>query len=189
MDTEAIKKQMGEAFQELHAAKERLTALQKQLPGEPFDDHAFTDWNGNAVNLSELFGGKDDLIVVHNMGTGCSYCTMWADGFNGVLHHLENRVAFVVVSPDDTATQKAFAESRGWNFKMVSAKGSDFTKVAGYEHDGSAVPGVSAFFKSDGAVHRNLHSPLGPGDPFCSVWHLFDLLKDGADGWQPKFDY
>ena len=30
---------------------------------------------------------------------------------------------------------------------------------------------------------------LGPGDAYCSVWHLFDLLRDGVGDWEAKFDY
>ena len=41
------------------------------------------------------------------MGRGCSYCTLWADGFNGLRHHFEDRAAFVVVSPDTPEQQKA----------------------------------------------------------------------------------
>jgi hypothetical protein len=28
-----------------------------------------------------------------------------------------------------------------------------------------------------------------PGDDFCTVWHRFDLLPEGADDWAPKFTY
>jgi predicted dithiol-disulfide oxidoreductase (DUF899 family) len=31
------------------------------------------------VRLSELFAGKADLILIHNMGTTCPNCTLWAD--------------------------------------------------------------------------------------------------------------
>jgi predicted dithiol-disulfide oxidoreductase (DUF899 family) len=27
------------------------------------------------------------------------------------------------------------------------------------------------------------------GDDFCSVWHLFNLIPEGAAGWQPRFRY
>jgi len=30
---------------------------------------------------------------------------------------------------------------------------------------------------------------LGPGDDFCSVWHLFNLLPEGPDGWEPQYKY
>jgi hypothetical protein len=30
---------------------------------------------------------------------------------------------------------------------------------------------------------------FGPGDLYCSAWHLFGLLKDDEDGWEPKMVY
>ena len=74
--------------------------------------------------------GRVDRRPQH--GRGCVYCTMWADGFNGVVPHLEDRAAFVVVSPDEPHVQAEFAASRGWRFRMVAAR-SDFTGDMGYE--------------------------------------------------------
>jgi len=52
------------------------------------DDYILKDWENKDVRLSSLFGSNKDLILIHNMGRQCSYCTMWADGFNGVLDHM-----------------------------------------------------------------------------------------------------
>jgi len=66
-------------------------------------------------SLAGLFGRKDDLVVIHNMGSSCPYCTLWADGFNGLYDHLANRAAFALSSPDAPAAQKRFAEGpRDW---------------------------------------------------------------------------
>lgn len=75
---------------------------------------------GGQVHLSALFGGYEDLIVVHNMGSSCAHCTLWADGYNGIHQHVITRAAFVVSSPDSPAVQQKFAEERGWKFRMVS---------------------------------------------------------------------
>ena len=80
---------------------------------EQVQDYVLKDWNNKNVKLSSLFGKNQDLILVHNMGTRCPYCTMWADGFNGVIDHLQDRTSFVVVSPDSPEVQKEFASSRG----------------------------------------------------------------------------
>jgi predicted dithiol-disulfide oxidoreductase (DUF899 family) len=95
------------------------------------------------VRLSELFGDKADLFVIHNMGQSCPYCTLWADGFNGAYAHLSNRAAFVVSSPDTPEKQRKFAESRHWTFPMVSHEGTTFAEDMGYHQDGSWMPGVS----------------------------------------------
>jgi predicted dithiol-disulfide oxidoreductase (DUF899 family) len=142
---------LTEAEEELVKAKERLALLRRQLPQEEVKDYAFKGAEGREANLSDFFGEKKDVILIHNMGTGCAYCTMWADGFNGVLPHLENRAGFVVISPNDPETQKEFARSRGWKFKMFSAKGTTFNKDMGFENaKGGPQPGVSVFRKARG---------------------------------------
>lgn len=150
-------------------------------------EHVFATADGD-IRLRDLFGEHEDLILIHNMGASCPYCTLWADGFNGVLPHLEDRAAFVVVSPDEPAAQKKFARSRGWEFRMVSDQG-DFTAEMGYRHGDDVMPGFSSFRRDGEKVYRVGHSPFGPGDVYCGVWHLFDMLDEGADGWQPKFRY
>jgi predicted dithiol-disulfide oxidoreductase (DUF899 family) len=160
-------------------------------------DYAFAGWDG-PTRLSELFGAKRDLFVVHNMGRRCPACTMWADGFNGVYDHLADRAAFVVASPDPVETQQAFAASRGWRFPMVSHAGSSFTEDMGYwrpgadaeaDRMGSWYPGVSVFQKRGEAIVRVSDAELGEYDDFCPVWHFLDLLPEGVNGWQLKFSY
>jgi predicted dithiol-disulfide oxidoreductase (DUF899 family) len=169
--------------------QQKLAALKRRRPLEPVADYTLAGPRG-AVKLSALFGGKRDLIVVHNMGRSCTYCTMWADGFNGLYPHLADRSAFVVVSPDSTAIQKKFARSRGWRFPMYSGANSTFIKDMGFmPRPGEPWPGVSTFRLVRGKIFRVASSPLGPFDPFCSTWHLFALLADGVDGWQPKYRY
>lgn len=120
---------------------------------EEVREYVLTDSEGGKVALSTLFGKKDDLILVHNMGRSCPYCTMWADGFNGVLDHLEDRAAFGLVSPDAPPVQKKFAGSRGWKFKMFSSKGTSFSKDMGFEgEEGSPEPGVSVFHRTKTGV-------------------------------------
>ena len=141
-----------------------------------------------------MFGNRTDLIVVHNMGRSCPFCTLWADEFNGVLAHLEDRAPFVVTSPDSPESQAQFAISRGWNFKMYSTEGTRFAEEMGfYDSEGARagfMPGVSTFSRdADGGITRVASSFFGPGDPYCGVWHVMALLKDGVDDWAPKFEY
>jgi predicted dithiol-disulfide oxidoreductase (DUF899 family) len=175
----------------------QIAKLQKALYvarsalAEPVQNYAFEATEGSRTMLSELFGDRKDLIIIHNMGWECAYCTLWADGFNGVLPHLESRAAFVVVSPDDPKTQRDFAASRGWKFRMVSCGANTFAEDMGFVRQPEGYwPGVSAFRKNkDGTIVRTGRAEIGPGDNFCAVWHLFDLLADGTDGWEPRYLY
>lgn len=179
---------MRQAEHDILQAKQRLVELRRKLPPQPFPDYAFRTWDGSTVHLSDLFGDKKDLILVHNMGKACNYCTMWADGLNGVLDRLESRAAFVVFSPDEPEVQQRFAQERGWDFRMVSPGDPSFNREAGFEQDGEPMPGVSVFYREGDQVLRVSETEFGPGDDFCAVWHLFDLLRDGPDGWEPSND-
>ena len=166
-----------------------MRELQATIKPQEVEDYSFATPNGE-VRLSSLFGDKDDLIVIHNMGRSCPYCTLWADGFNGIHKHLEDRAAFVVISPDPPSVQQEFAEGRGWGFRMVSHRGSRFASDMGFGSEAEGwKPGISVFQRKDGRMLRVSDSNLGPGDDFCALWHIFDLLPGGAKGWQPKYHY
>jgi predicted dithiol-disulfide oxidoreductase (DUF899 family) len=170
----------------------KLARLTRRLPREEIrSNFVLKDWNGKDLGLSELFSDKEDLIIVHNMGKQCPYCTLWADGFNGLVKHFENRSAFVVVSPDDPATQEKFAKRRGWKFRMVSGHGGSFIKEMGFETERHGfIPGVSVFHRGkDNRIFRVAKDRFGPGDDYCIIWHFFDLLQNGTNGWEPKFSY
>jgi len=173
---------------QIETLRQEMRALQAEVEPEPVEDYRFRTTDGE-VTLSALFGDKPELFVIHNMGKGCPACTLWADGFNGVLQHLENRAAFVVSSPDAPETQTAFGSSRGWRFRMVSHQGSSFADDMGFRRDGRWWPGVTVFRKTGAGIVRLSEAGFQPGDDFSGIWHLFDLLPEGAAGWMPKQDY
>ena len=151
---------LGDLHNRIVEMRKQMCELMKAAP-VPVDDYTFKTLEGD-VSLSDLFGGKPDLLMVHNMGTGCTGCTLWADGFNGIYPHLADRAAFCVSSPDTPETQKKFAESRGWRFPMVSHKGSSFAEDMGYRgEDGSWHPGLSSFRQEGGKNHTRRHHANG----------------------------
>ena len=182
-------KKIADYRKEIAALREKIRAAQWESDPEAVEDYVFKTEKGEA-KLSELFGGKKDLIVIHNMGTTCPNCTMWADGFNGVYPHLSSRAAFVVISPDPPEVQKKFAAGRNWRFPMVSHAGSSFAADMGYRNaKGGYLPGVSAFRLEGKKIVRVADTKFHPEDDFCTVWRFFDLLPEGAEGWNPKFKY
>ena len=167
----------------------KMRGVQKRLEPEPVADYTFSTVDGPR-RLSQLFGSMKDLFVIHNMGSGCPYCTLWADGYNGIYDHVTSRAAFVIASPDSPAVQQRFAESRGWRFPMVSHQGTTFAEDMGYRaKNGGWRPGISAFRRERNRIARVSDTRLSPGDDFCTVWHIFDLLPEGRGRWQPKFRY
>jgi predicted dithiol-disulfide oxidoreductase (DUF899 family) len=188
MKYQQANEEIQEYRRQITALRGKLRAAQAVIEPEVVEDYAFSRAGGGDARLSELFGDKDTLLVIHNMGSGCPYCTLWADGFNGVFEHLRNRAAFVLSSPDAPEQQQRFASARGWRFPMVSCKGSTFPQDMGYWEEGPR-PGVSVFKRVGASIVRVADTSFSPGDDFCSVWHFFDLIPEGAAGWQPKFKY
>jgi predicted dithiol-disulfide oxidoreductase (DUF899 family) len=189
--TTPLEKEIIALEHDLMERQKKLTELRRKLPPVEVKDYIFKDKEGQAIRLSEMFGDKKELMLVHNMGKGCPYCTLWADEINGVSHHLEDRVPFVLISPNEPAVMKAFAEGRGWKFRIYSSAGNTFKKDVGFETENKDVlPGVSVFTKDDaGKIWHVNKAPFGPGDLFCGVWHYFDLLPGGAGKWNPKYSY
>lgn len=177
--------------EKIRKEKKELASLRRKLAPQEVSDYVFKAHDGSEIKLSEMFGPHKDLIMVHNMGKGCPYCTLWADGFVGFTKHLENRGAFVVISKDPFDIQRDFYQSRGWNFRMYSSHGTTFNRDVKFENEkGGQAPGVSAFYKDDsGRIFRTAYTYFGPGDDFCAVWPMLDLLKDGPSGWEPKYSY
>lgn len=183
-EIEQIEKQIVEL-------KERLSAARRKAPPERISEYTLRRLDGTAVRLSELFGDKTDLLLVHNMGRSCPYCTLWADGFQSLSEHLQSRAAVVIATPDEPEVARAFATGRGWRLPVVSTAGSSLTRDLGYEPEPKKYwPGVSALKKEpDGSITRRGKATFGPGDDFCSLWHLFDLLDGGAGNWEPRYVY
>ncbi len=186
-----LKAELLQARKEFSAAQAKLLALKRSAPPLNVKDYQLQTPEGKPASLSSLFDGKDELMVIHNMGRGCRFCTLWADGFNGVVQHFENRAPFVVVTPDKPEIVKEFSQGRGWKFKILSAYGTSFIKDMGFEDDkGHPQPGVSMFQrKKDGTVLRTASDSFGPGDEYSAIWHLFDLLPKGVNDWEPEYKY
>ncbi len=181
--------QIADYRRQIETLRQKMRALQDGIEPAPVDDYVFQTGDGE-VALSELFGGKRHLFVIHNMGRSCAYCTLWADGYNGIYDHLANRAAFLVSSPDAPDVQATFAASRGWRFPMISCADNGFAADMGYRDDNGYQPGVSVFRLIDGRPHRLSDTAFGPGDDFSPFWHFFDLVPAGErDDWHPKFHY
>ncbi len=165
---------------------ERSEARRRRGP-EPVEDME-VDTGEGVRRLSDLFGEHDDLLLVHNMGRTCAYCTLWADGLAGLLPHLTRRSAVVLLTPDAPDVQRAFAASRGWPFVMASDPTRAVARALGFATDeGFSLPGVSALRRTaDGSLVRTGRAEFGPGDDYCAVWPLFDLLEGGVGDWAPR---
>lgn len=158
----------------------KIQELRKELEPELVnDDYTFLNAENQPVKLSELFGDHSTLLVVHNMGRHCSYCTAWTDGYSGIYDLLKEKTSFVVSSPDAPRVQMEVKTKRDWVFPMVSLGESSFALDLGFQVEGGYHPGVSVFIRDEaGLIKRTWSAPFGPSDHYGIVWHTLDLLPE-----------
>lgn len=176
---------------EIEVKNKALIDLKLQLGGTEVKDYTLYNKEGEPVSFYSLFGDKDELLVIQNMGKGCSYCTLWADGFNGTVEHFNNRINWALISPDESSTLKQFADDRNWVFDVYSCHNSTFKKDLGFVmENGSTAPGFSVFKKDeDGKVIHYAYDWFGPGDYFSPIWQFMKYLPNGNNDWGPKMNY
>ena len=119
-----VRDRVQEEERALRDQRERVAAPRRQLPLDTvFDDQVFEEFKDGqrvAVRLSELFDDPaQPLVLMHFMhgkkqAEPCRMCTMWADGYNGVVTHLRRRMNFAVLVAGDIQSFTNYAESRGW---------------------------------------------------------------------------
>ena len=165
-----------------------LNEERRALRGSRVPDYTFDTLEGTVL-LSGLFSGRDRLLAIHNMGQGCRYCTLWADGINGVLPHLESAMAVVLLSKDKPDVQRHFANSRGWRFRLASHGGGAYIREQTTCQGIDNMPGAVLYELRDGAVWRKSAVVFGPGDIFCPTWNFLAMAGIPAEEWTPQFNY
>lgn len=151
-------------------------------------DYTFTTLDGTTT-LSALFTGRDRLLVIHNMGQACSYCTLWADSLNAVLQHLEDAIAVALVSKDHPAVQRRMALDRGRRFRLASHGGGAYMAEQCTVGKWEDIPGTAIYERDGDTIRRRGRATFGPGDLYSPVWHLLSLAGLGPDAWTAQFHY
>src|SRR5271166_3613857 len=112
--------------------RDELSRERRELPWERVEkEYVFEGENGRET-LADLFGKRTQLVVYHFMydpdwEIGCRSCSFWADNFNGIIPHLNQRdVSLVAVSRAPLQKLQTQAQQFGWTFKWISSFGSDF---------------------------------------------------------------
>ncbi|MGB8315321.1 MAG: DUF899 domain-containing protein [Aestuariivirga sp.] len=184
-------------------AREALAAKRRALPGYVIDKpYVFQAANGPQT-LAALFGRHSQLVVYHFMfgptwEQGCKSCSFWADTFNGIITHLNQRdVAFACVSSAPVERLLAFRERMGWNFEWVSSAGADFNNDFGvtglpgkallYNYgksieDAGEMPGISVFTRTEDGGILHTYSCYARGlDMMNAAYQFLDLVPKGRD--------
>ncbi len=111
---------------------DELTRMRQDLPWVRIDEEYRFETEEGPASLSDLFGGRSQLLVYHFMfgpefEAGCPACSAIADGFDGFVVHLANHdVTLGAVSRAPLAQLLRFKRRMGWSFPWASSFGSDF---------------------------------------------------------------
>jgi predicted dithiol-disulfide oxidoreductase (DUF899 family) len=187
--------------------RDELNQKRRDLPWEKVDKEYSFDGPNGKVTLAELFDGKSQLIIYHFMfapdwDEGCAHCSFWADNFDGIIVHLNQRdTAMAAISRAPLKKLNAFKKRMGWSFKWVSSLNNDFN----YDYQASFTPaevengsayynysktdvgvsdreGVSVFYQdASGGVFRTYSSYRRGIDMLNTAYHYLDLTPKGRD--------
>ena len=114
---------------------------------------------------------------------------MWADGLNPFVPHLESTLAVVLLSKDDPATQRRFANSRGWRFRTASHGSGDYMREQTSLEEHANMPGAVCYELRGDKIYRKNACTFGPGDLYCSIWHILGLAGLQEADWTPQYNY
>jgi len=187
--------------------RDALSAARRDLPWVKIEKDYVFDGPRGKLRLADLFHGRGQLIVYHFMfhpdwDAGCPSCSFWADNYNGIVAHLNQRDAnLVAISRAPLAKLDAYKKRMGWSFEWVSSFGTDFNhdfavsftkeelaregktyNFATMKAFGEEAPGISVFARGeDGAIYHTYSCYARGLDMLNGAYHMLDLCPKGRD--------
>ena len=187
--------------------RDQLNQKRRDLPWVQVNKEYVFDGPDGKQNLSELFDGRSQLIVYHFMfgpswDAGCPSCSFWADNFNKIIIHLNQRdVTMIAVSRATYDKIAAYQKRMGWDFNWISsydnefnfdyhvsftqeelAKKETFYNYVAQDTGVSEKEGVSVFFKNHSGQIFHTYSTYARGIDMLNVaYNYLDLVPKGRD--------
>jgi predicted dithiol-disulfide oxidoreductase (DUF899 family) len=203
----AARQQLLIKEKEFTKLRDELSQQRRELPWERVDKNYIFEGPNGRETLAQLFAGRNQLVVYHFMfgpdwQAGCPHCSFWADNFDGIIVHLNQRdTTMVVASRASPAKLAAYKKRMGWHFKWVSSGETDFNfdyqasfmdqavaeKNAFYnfkrqDPEASDREGLSVFFKdADGAVFHTYSTYARGIDIINTAYNILDMTPKGRD--------
>jgi predicted dithiol-disulfide oxidoreductase (DUF899 family) len=178
--------------------RDQLSQERRNLPWIAVDKEYIFEGPKGKETLSELFDGRSQLIVYHFMfhpswEAGCPSCSFWADNFNGIFVHLNERdVTMIAVSRAPYNKLAAYEKRLGWNFKWVSSYNTNFN----FDYNISFRPEEIA--KKEGMYNFTIQDPHSPEregvsvfykDPEGRIFHTYSAYARGIDMLNVAYHY
>jgi predicted dithiol-disulfide oxidoreductase (DUF899 family) len=112
--------------------RDELNQQRRDLPWEAVTKNYVFEGPDGRQTLGDLFEGRSQLIVYHFMfgpdwDAGCPHCSFWADNFDPIVVHLNQRdVTMVAISRAPYRKITEYKKRMGWSFKWLSSADTDF---------------------------------------------------------------
>jgi predicted dithiol-disulfide oxidoreductase (DUF899 family) len=182
--------------QELIDKTKAVAAKRRKLPdgGQLKEDYVFQwaneDKVGQRVKLSELFGGKDTLLLYSfmfgpNWDKPCPSCTSLMDGFDRTWYSVAQDAAFAAIAKAPAEKISAWAKERGWSqIPLLSGYESPFRadyKCQDPAKDDMQWPVMHAFRKRNGKIFHfwGTETMSNHVDTVWPYWNLLDFTPEG----------
>jgi predicted dithiol-disulfide oxidoreductase (DUF899 family) len=182
--------------QELIDKTKAVAAKRRKLPdgGQLKEDYVFQWANegkvGQRVKLSELFGGKDTLLLYSfmfgpNWDKPCPSCTSLMDGFDRTWYSVAQDASFAAIAKAPAEKINAWAKERGWSqIPLLSGYESPFQadyKCQDPAKDDMQWPVMHAFRKRDGKIFHfwGTETMSNHVDTVWPYWNLLDFTPEG----------
>jgi predicted dithiol-disulfide oxidoreductase (DUF899 family) len=209
----AARLKLLQAEKELTRRSDELARQRQELPWVRVDKAYRFETDEGSASLADLFRGRSQLLVYHFMfgpgyTAGCPSCSAIADGFNGIVVHLDNHdVAMTAISRAPLDKLHAFKRRMGWTFPWASSHGNDFNfdfnvslteeqqRRGGFEYnyrpgaalrsrgDGGPVAEIAAMAGTDAATFlRQLPGMSAFVLEDGVVYHTYSTYARGLDG-------
>src|SRR5215831_3504280 len=178
--------------------RDRLSQQRRDLPWVVVNKEYIFEGPSGKQTLSELFDGRSQLIVYHFMfdpdwEAGCPSCSFWADNFNDIIVHLNQRdVTMIAISRAPYSKIAAYWKRMGWDFKWMSSYDTDFN----FDYDVSFTPqefdAKKAFYNF---ITQDPYSPEREGvsvfykDPADRIFHTYSAYARGIDILNTAYNY
>jgi predicted dithiol-disulfide oxidoreductase (DUF899 family) len=203
----AARRQLLAKEKEFTRLRDELSRQRRELPWERVEkEYNFRGPEGKE-SLSQLFAGRSQLVVYHFMfgpdwEAGCPHCSFWADNFDGIIVHLNQRdTTMVVISRAPYEKLAAYQRRMGWRFKWLSSGETDFNfdyqasftaealaeknalyNFARQDPGETDREGLSVFFKdAPGSVFHTYSSYARGIDIINTAYNILDMTPKGRD--------
>lgn len=175
---------------EITRLRDELYKERRALPWVKVEKNYMFNSPDGAESLSDLFGGRSQLIVYHFMfgpgwKEGCPGCSFISDHIDGAnLHLAHHDVTLLAVSRAPWQEFAEFKKRMGWNFKWVSSNGSDFN----FDYHVSFTPEqiekgeIFYNFEKSSIRHDELHGEsVFYKDPHGEIFHTYSSYARAGD--------